>query len=322
MKCNNPYFDKKSGLQFNCGKCHACRVNTTSQWTVRCLYELDRWKKVGASFITLTYDNEHLPKDLGLHPEDLSKFFKRLRINLNRFYQKDYPILYRACGEYGDKEQKYITFTDGKPNGKPLGRPHYHAIVYGLDDMNDNHRNILINSWTLCDSYMFDKNRKDSGMLPVCREDIAYVCGYVQKKLNGNLGKETYGNREPPFSRSSRGLGLDFAQENLRFFKRGFVTLNGQKVAIPRYFRERLGLKQSELIHLDNSVYDNNDYIFSLFRDYLNSLGLSWLLDDPIKNSSAIERRWYSWYEKKQNEWSDFILDQYNQGRMIRGRKI
>ena len=38
------------------------------------------------------------------------------------------------------RNKKYITFTDGKPNGKPLGRPHYHAIVYGLDDLNDNHR--------------------------------------------------------------------------------------------------------------------------------------------------------------------------------------
>ena len=42
-------------------------------------------------------------------------------------------------------------------------------------------------------------------------------------------------------------------------------------------------MKQSELIQVNKSVYDNNDYIFNLFRDYLNSLGLSWLLDDPIK---------------------------------------
>ena len=49
--------------------------------------------------------------------------------------------------------------------------------------------------------------------------------------------------RKPPFSRSSRGLGLDFCTRKFALFKRGFVTLNGQKVAIPRYFRDKLGFK-------------------------------------------------------------------------------
>lgn len=321
MECKSPYFDKKSGRQFNCGKCHACRVNNTSQWTVRCLYELSEWIDKGCSFITLTYDDKHLPSDLGLHPEHLRNFWKRLRTNLSREYGQNFKLKYRACGEYGDKEKKYITFTDGVPNGKLLGRPHYHAIVYGLDDINDKHREILSDSWGLCDPYMFDKNRKDSGMLPVCREDIAYVCGYVQKKLNGLQGKETYGNRLPPFSRSSQGLGLDFALENADKFNRGFVTLQGQKIGIPRYFRDKLGIEQSKIIEnkVDYSQH-TNDKIFEDFTHYLNSLGLLWLLNDPIKNHSIIERRWYRWYEKHENEWSTFIQEQYEKGRMIRGK--
>lgn len=294
-------------------------MNNTSQWTVRCLYELSEWINKGCSFITLTYDNEHLPSDLGLHPEHLRDFWKRLRENLYREYGERYKIKYRACGEYGDTEQKYITFIDGVPQGKPLGRPHYHAIVYGLDDINDTHRQILIDSWSFCDPYMFDKNRKDSGMLPVCRQDIAYVCGYVQKKLNGKEGKEVYGNRYPPFSRSSQGLGLDFALENADKFKRGFVTLQGQKIGIPRYLREKLGIKQSEIIE-SKLDYKDNDKVFADFADYLNSLGLVWLLQDPVANHSIIERRWYRWYEKHENEWSNFIQEQYLKGRLIRGK--
>lgn len=59
-------------------------------------------------FITLTYDNAHLPPDGGLRYEDLQKFWKRLRYELGE-------VRYYAVGEYGDKTQ----------------RPHYHACVFG-----------------------------------------------------------------------------------------------------------------------------------------------------------------------------------------------
>lgn len=62
---------------------------------------------------------------------------------------------------------------------------------------------------------MFDKNRgKNSGMQEVTVDDIRYVCGYVQKKLNGDYAKEKYGDALPPFNTSSQSLGLDFAMKN------------------------------------------------------------------------------------------------------------
>lgn len=85
-------------------------------------------------------------------------------------------------------------------------------------------------------------------MLPVCREDIAYVTGYVQKKLSGDLAVEKYGDREPPFSRCSQGLGLDFALKNQdRLKNNGFTYLNGRRIGIPKYFREKLEVSQEEL---------------------------------------------------------------------------
>ena len=60
-------------------------------------------------FVTLTYNDENLPKDNTLVKEDLQKFWKDLRYRI--FPEK---IRYFASGEYGDETQ----------------RPHYHAVIF------------------------------------------------------------------------------------------------------------------------------------------------------------------------------------------------
>lgn len=88
-----------------------CRIARSREWTTRLLHELQSWDS--AQFVTLTYDTEHLPSDSGLHKDDLQKFMKRLRKELDYDQRK---IRYFGCGEYGD-----------------LGdRPHYHLIIFGL----------------------------------------------------------------------------------------------------------------------------------------------------------------------------------------------
>ena len=71
---------------------------------MRLLHELEYWDK--ATFITLTYAPEHLPEKSSLKPDDLQKFWKRLRKEL-----KDKKIKYFACGEYGEKKIKPIGRT-------------------------------------------------------------------------------------------------------------------------------------------------------------------------------------------------------------------
>lgn len=222
MRCTR--IMKHNGVYHNCGSCHACRVNYTSMWTLRCLYELSSWSS--ASFCTLTYNEENLPRDDSLHPEHLTKFWKDLRYHLG-----DRKIKYYACGEYGDQ----------------FGRPHYHAIVFGLDSDSKTDRECVSNSWSYCDPWFFDAGQK--GMLNVCREDIAYVCGYVQKKLSGELGEKAYGDRVRPFCRCSNGLGLDFALAHKeRLCNNGFTYLNGRKIGLPRYFRDKLGISQTNML--------------------------------------------------------------------------
>ena len=74
------------------------------------------------AFITLTYDDEHLPELGSLKFSDFQKFIRRFRKKLAREDMKAHGVVYRRlrfyhCGEYGDKE----------------GRPHFHAILFGYD---------------------------------------------------------------------------------------------------------------------------------------------------------------------------------------------
>ena len=90
-----------------CGQCIHCRANRRREWVLRILLELE--KHEFNTFLTLTYDDVHLPADQSLKTEHLTNFFKRLR------YKVDYPIRYYAVGEYGEETE----------------RPHYHVALFG-----------------------------------------------------------------------------------------------------------------------------------------------------------------------------------------------
>lgn len=102
-----------------CNKCVGCRLDYARSWTCRLMCEQQTLQEDGineACFITLTYDNEHLPTGNTLLPSDVSAFMKRLR----EFYSRVFGvqnIRFFAAGEYG--EMRY--------------RPHYHLILFGVD---------------------------------------------------------------------------------------------------------------------------------------------------------------------------------------------
>ena len=62
---------------FGCGQCYACRLNRQQEKATRINHEAQQYKN--NVFITLTYSDEYLPKDLSLNKEDLRGFEKRLR---------------------------------------------------------------------------------------------------------------------------------------------------------------------------------------------------------------------------------------------------
>ena len=222
MNCTSPFRIYSSSAKLDyievpCGRCINCRINRTREWTMRLIQESDSW--TNTIFVTLTYQDTALPVDSGLHKEDLQKFFKRLRKDLSYENRK---IKYYACGEYGDLRK----------------RPHYHAIIFGMD-LSDKDKQIIMENWNFCDWSNYSIRHNSFGTAEY--DSFAYVTGYIQKKYSGKLAKLEYGNKQPPFQICSQGLGKDFAEKNKeQIIKNQYIRCHGVKQSIPRYYLKKL----------------------------------------------------------------------------------
>lgn len=208
--CSSPVMiqDKTTGGIMNvpCGRCMPCRVRHSRMWSIRLRHELKAHSK--AAFVTLTYDDAHLPKNNTLVKSDLSAFMKRLRKVIPE------PIRFFGVGEYGD-----INF-----------RPHYHIILYGVNSA-DTHS--VEACWPFGFVYLGD----------VTRESINYVAKYTLKKAFG-VDAEFYKLKGciPEFSLMSRrpGIGSAFVKQHRDFIREnGFLVVDGNKVGMPRFYQDR-----------------------------------------------------------------------------------
>lgn len=134
---------------------------------MRCVHEAQLHKN--NCFVTLTYNDDHLPHWGTLHKPHLQKFFKRLRKSL----PKSQRIRYYACGEYGESTQ----------------RAHYHACIFGhdFDDKVEFKRqgdNILYTSKIL--ERIWGLGNTSVGALTF--DTAAYTARYVTKKQLGKGG--------------------------------------------------------------------------------------------------------------------------------------
>lgn len=227
MQCTSPVHVYRRGT-FPCGKCLSCRIANSREWAARLMQEVSYWND--ATFLTLTYANRALPADKGLHVSDLQKFFKRLRKRID-IAEHGRRIKYFACGEYGDT----VTYPE-----TGLGRPHYHAIVFGLSRSKTD-KDMVKDAWRLADwDCLSDKNCFGSVTYDSCR----YVSDYIFKKYSGKKKDDVYGDLQPPFRVLSGGLGLRYCQDNAEQLKRNMgFTLRGVPVGLPRYYVEKLGLE-------------------------------------------------------------------------------
>lgn len=174
-------------LDLPCGQCIGCRLERSRRWAVRLMHEAQLHEK--SSFITLTYDEQHVPKDGSLHIEDFQLFMKRLRKRCNG------PLRFFHCGEYGETTQ----------------RPHYHACIFGEDFSDD--REIykttprgdrLYNSAFLSD--VWGSGHAVIGDLTF--ESAAYVARYCLKKVTGKNADDHYQGRQPEYVTMSRRPGI------------------------------------------------------------------------------------------------------------------
>lgn len=272
--CTRPRVYWNKGLSAyvfgDCGVCQECRNKDKRQNTMKAMHELyyQQFKNNGSRgcFLTLTYDSEHLPKDLSLHKEHIDLFFHYLRRELTlrhmpakkvfvgftpkgkpsyRTIRRPFPLRYMNCGEYGEAKNEPQLYL------KEVGRPHYHAVIFNWspedekDDLfeipgekNIKRSKIIESIWDKGLSSVGECNSK------TCR----YVASYVQKKKKGK-GKIFYEERDlvPEFCNRSLGLGsgyLKIAGDQIK--KLGYVPFNGFKCPIPRSYEQRLYVTEEE----------------------------------------------------------------------------
>lgn len=221
-----------------CGVCTGCRLERSRQWAVRCLHEASLHEK--NCFITLTYNDEHLPDCEELNYKHFQSFMRRLR---KRRCQK---VRFYMCGEYGTEK----------------GRPHYHACLfnYDFDDKKFFKKtktgSILYTSETLDNLWSVGrgKNKKQLGFATVGEvnfESAAYVARYIMKKQLGRgynrefIDKET-GEVIPiekEFTKMSLkpGIGLEwFEKFKGDVFPHDICVVRGRECKPPKYYFGKL----------------------------------------------------------------------------------
>lgn len=234
------------GLLVPCGKCVLCLKAKRLEWSMRVLHEL--CSHDSSIFITLTYRDEFLPANGSLVKEDLQKFFKRLRKSLG-----DRKIRYFAAGEYGDK----------------TARPHYHAIIFGMD-LTDIDKQYIIDAWPFADWSVKAIRQYSFGLAEAA--SIQYVAQYIDKVGNDLNRKVMYEdtNRVVPFRLSSLGIGRDYCDNNVdQITDLGYITVFGRTISLPRYYINRLNLDvdREEAVKADMEAVEYHTGISDLTDD-------------------------------------------------------
>lgn len=257
-----------------CRHCLGCHIDYSRQWANRMLVELDDMKS--GVFVTLTYRPSDLPlTDQGvatLRKRDWQLFMKRLR---KHFTAK--RLRFFMCGEYGSKR----------------GRPHYHAIIFGLSlsdfpdlrpvgvsEIGSVHftSQLLENIW----SHGF------IGIDEVNYKTCAYVARYVLKKHFG-LSKKQLCGAVPEFVLSSRRPGIGFLSAPERASSQSdFITIGASDgvhtFRTPKSILQKAILSdKQEVVDISyDKIYSNIDRGNNNLITELNCSGLSY--DQYLRN--------------------------------------
>lgn len=219
-------------LSLPCGKCMGCRLSQSDQWASRIAHEASMHSSNW--FLTLTYDPEHLPADGSLDHRHFQLFAKRLRKKAGSFR-------FFMCGEYGDR----------------FGRPHYHALLFGLSlpdrvciaqrsGFNVYTSAVLADAWSM--------GSHEVG--PFTAKSAAYVAGYVTKKLGDSKALERVDPEtgeihtlKPMYGRMSLrpAIGATWVSSfGTEVFNNDAVIREGRTRSIPRYYRTKLKASHKE----------------------------------------------------------------------------
>lgn len=205
MECRSKIL-LKTGLIVPCGKCPICLANRRQEWVFRLRVEHEQC--VWSCFVTLTYDDEHLPGDYSVHKRDVQLFLKRLR-------KKKHKFRYFVVAEYGDHTH----------------RPHYHGLFFFDYSPSPSIYDDITNAWSngfirfgdveegsivYCTKYCL----KGCTLLPG-QNDVFILCS----KQNGGIGYA--------YLQSMANYHLE--QNNYEY-----VSLHGLQCRMPKYYKDKL----------------------------------------------------------------------------------
>lgn len=218
-------------IEVPCGKCQACKMNSSTEWGDRLSHELPYHEK--KCFVTLTYDEKNMPLTINngkilktLSIRDIQLWNKKLRQQLGSFK-------FFIAGEYGPKTK----------------RPHYHGIYFGINVTEMSSTGYAL--WKKCESRNFVVKEVDETKL-------RYTAKYLVKE---NTDWPINYPKQKPFKLCSKGLGKEWALKNKNsIISNGYIIWpNGKKHPIPRYYKKLLGLTARDIRQLTD--FNINDYI-------------------------------------------------------------
>lgn len=225
-------------------------MHEASQWPDNC-------------FVTLTYDDEHLPDYGVLRPEHFTKFMKDLRYELSEVVdgKRVWPTLrYFMCGEYGDEKE----------------RPHFHALLFNYWPSDAEFWKTTVTGHKLFISPTLERvwGRGFTPVGSVNYESAGYVARYCMKKAKGSekYKLEHYERvapdgalyyLPPEFARMSRRPGIGktwFEKFSSDVYPSDEVVVRGKVQKPPRYYdkllqeSDPLGFEQIKLARKERGL--------------------------------------------------------------------
>lgn len=222
-------FNSNHPVTVGCGQCIGCRLDHADQWATRLSHEAQMHPD--NCFITLTYDDDHVPRDYSVKIDHWQRFMKRLRSSTG------IKMRYCACAEYGE-------------NGL---RPHMHALLFGYD-FPDKVKFRMRDGYPVYTSELLSKLWPDGSheIGSAEAESAGYVARYCLKKQNGSAAEEHYTRISPMTGELHRvdrewmvmsrrpGIGASwYAKFKGDCFPSDFLIVGNARKPIPRFYLDR-----------------------------------------------------------------------------------
>lgn len=207
------------------------------------------------SYITLTYNEENLPKYRSLRHRDYVLFMKKLRHMAAKSLTRPNglvcsPSLKTKAG------RPSVRFYLGGEYGELYGRPHYHAILFGID-----FRDKLYNRKTQSGEKIYTSETLQqlwkhgySSVGGVSFATAAYISRYIMKKRTGDNNKTEYEILDPDTGEIAKkhkeyncmsrnpGIGKEWWNQYKNDVTVGdyVITKNGRQLRPPRFYDKQL----------------------------------------------------------------------------------